>query len=158
MTTNAAFSVARAAGKIPTDRPFGKDMANNAFISAFLATTPHEDLYLYAGTAGTAEKYREVLATLTQRKFKTHFLSLNEVSRLAEPGCLMHLDPHLGRDAWDRRRIGQRTYSIAALIHTMAGPFNLDAHMETVFGPVQSWDALVCTSRAVKRTMDGGRQ
>lgn len=154
MTTNAAFSVARAAGKIPTDRPFGKDMANNAFISAFLATTPHEDLYLYAGTAGTAEKYREVLATLTQRKFKTHFLSLNEVSRLAEPGCLMHLDPHLGRDAWDRRRIGQRTYSIAALIHTMAGPFNLDAHMETVFGPVQSWDALVCTSRAVKRTME----
>lgn len=36
----------------------------------------------------------------------------------------------------------------------MAGPFNLDAHMETVIGPVQSWDALVCTSRAVKKTME----
>ncbi|WP_374448888.1 glycosyltransferase family 4 protein [Stella sp.] len=154
MTTNAAFSVARAAGRVPTDRPFGKDMANNAFLSAYLATTRHEDLYLYAPTAGTAEKYREVLATLTTRRFKTHFLSLNELSRLGEPGCLMHLDPHLGRDAWDRRRIGQRSYSIAALIHTMAGPFNLDTHMETVFGPVQSWDALICTSRAVKRTVE----
>ncbi|BBK29795.1 glycosyl transferase family 1 [Stella humosa] len=154
MTTNAAISVARAAGKIPTDRPFGKDMANNAFISAFLATTPHEDLYLYASTAGTAEKYKEILGTLTTRKFKTHFLSHNELARLGEPGCIMHLDPHLARDAWDRRRIGQRSYSIAGLIHTMAGPFNLDAHMETVIGPVQSWDALVCTSRAVKKTME----
>ncbi len=154
MTTNAAFSVARAAGKIPTDRPFGKDMANNAFISAFLATTTHEDLYLYAPTAGVAEKYKEVLANVTDRKFRTHFLSLNEIQRLSEPGCLMHLDPHLARDAWDRRRIGQRSYSIASLIHTMAGPFNLDAHMETVFGPVQSWDALVCTSRAVKKTVE----
>lgn len=93
MTTNAAISVARAAGKIPTDRPFGKDMANNAFISAFLATTPHEDLYLYASTAGTAEKYKEILGTLTTRKFKTHFLSHNELARLGEPGCIMHLDP-----------------------------------------------------------------
>ena len=154
MTTNAAFSVARAAGKIPTDRPFGKDMANNAFLSAYLATTQHEDLYLYAPTSGTAEKYREVLGSLTDRKFKAHYLSLNEIQRLGEPGCLMHLDPHLGRDAWDRRRIGQRSYSIAALIHTMAGPFNLDSHMETLLGPVQSWDALVCTSRAVKRTVE----
>ncbi|BBK40562.1 hypothetical protein STVA_05820 [Allostella vacuolata] len=154
MTTNAAFSVARAAGKIPTDRPFGKDMANNAFLTAYLATTPHEDLFLYAPVAGAAEKYREVLASLTQRRFKTHFLGLDSQQRLSEPGCLMHLDPHLGRDAWDRRRIGQRSYSIAALIHTMAGPFNLDSHMETVFGPVQSWDALVCTSRAVRKTVE----
>ena len=154
MTTNAAFSVARAAGKIPTDRPFGKDMANNAFLSAYLSTTIHEDLYLYAPTAGVAEKYKDLLGNLTDRKFRTHFLSLNELPRLSEPGCLMHLDPHLGRDAWDRRRIGQRSYSIAALIHTMAGPFNLDTHMETVLGPVQSWDALVCTSRAVKKTVE----
>ncbi|MCC7272571.1 MAG: glycosyltransferase family 4 protein [Alphaproteobacteria bacterium] len=154
MTTNAAFSVARAAGKVPTDRPFGKDMANNAFLSAFLATTVHDDVFFYAATGGAAEKYREIVPTLTDRTFRTHFLSQNDISRLAEPGCLMHLDPHLGRDAWDRRRVGQRSFSIVALIHTMAGPFNLDAHMETLLGPVQSWDALVCTSRAVKRTVE----
>ena len=56
MTTNAAFSVARAAGKVPTDRPFGKDMANNAFLSAFLATTVHDDVFFYAATGG-AEIY-----------------------------------------------------------------------------------------------------
>lgn len=154
MTTNAAFSVARAAGKIPTDRPFGKDMANNAFLSAFLATTTHEDVYLYAPAAGVTEKYRPVLASLTDRKLRPHLLSMNEIARLAEPGCLMHLDPHMGRDAWDRRRVEQRAYSIVGLIHTTAGPFNLDPHMDTLFGPVQSWDALVCTSRAVKRTME----
>ncbi|MGE0716063.1 MAG: glycosyltransferase family 4 protein [Alphaproteobacteria bacterium] len=152
--TNAAFSVARAAGKIPTDRPFGKDMANNAFLTAFLATTVHEDVFFYAPANGVAAKYADIAGSLTDRMFNFHYLSQNEMQRLGEPGCLMHLDPHLGRDAWDRRRIGQRSYSIAALIHTMAGPFNLDAHMETLLAPVQSWDALICTSRAVKRTVE----
>ncbi|MGE0723411.1 MAG: hypothetical protein AB7O45_03500 [Alphaproteobacteria bacterium] len=154
MSRNAAISVARATGQIPAARPFGKDMANHSFLRAFLASQTDQDVYFYAPPTGVSARYKDVLPRLTDRLFSPHYLSLNDVQRLSEPGCLMHLDPHMGRDAWDRRRIGQRSYSICSLIHTMAGPHNLEAYLETIVAPVQTWDALVCTSRAVRRTLE----
>jgi glycosyltransferase involved in cell wall biosynthesis len=154
MTRNAAISVARASGQIPQARPFGKDMANHSFLRAFLASQEDPNVYFYAPPTGTAARYETILPSLTDRILNPQYLSLNEIQRLAEPGCLMHLDPHMARDAWDRRRIGQRSFSICSLIHTLAGPHNLDAYLEAVVSPVQTWDALVCTSRAVRRSLE----
>jgi len=154
MSAGAAFSVARSAGRIPTERPFGKDMANNAFLRAYIESSEDGQLYLFASPPGVAKGYEEILPAITDRVVQAHYLSATDVERLREPGCLMHLDPHLAVDMWMRRTYDQRAFSMVGLIHTMAGPYNLDPHFALMTAPLQEWDALICTSVAVRRTVE----
>ena len=71
--------------------------------------------------------------------------------RLAETGCLMVPGPELAGFTWRRRRIGAaNAFSIVGITHTIASASAMDSIAETLVAPVQPWDALVCTSSAVR--------
>jgi len=72
---------------------------------------------------------------------------------LAEVGCLYLPDPQLGRFAWLRRQGDQRAYSLCGVTHTTATAASMDAVADLLTAPVQPWDALICTSRAVLATV-----
>ena len=69
-------------------------------------------------------------------------------------GTLLRGRPDLAELAWTRRRLASdRAYSLVGLIHTIAP---LAARQEigaAVLAPVQDWDALICTSPAVRDAM-----
>ena len=72
---------------------------------------------------------------------------------LGRVGCLYRPDPLLGRDAFLRRRFGQRTYSLTGVTHTISSANAMDGLTGLVTAPMQPWDAVICTSHAVKTAL-----
>ncbi len=70
---------------------------------------------------------------------------------LKEPGTLYVPDPSLARQAWARRRsAAQRDWSLCGVTHTIATQAAVGMIQDLFEAPLQRWDALVCTSRAVQ--------
>jgi starch synthase len=75
-------------------------------------------------------------------------------------GALYLPGPGLEEYAWWRRRMGsQRAFSLCGITHTTATGRVMDALCRSVVAPVQPWDAIICTSKAVRgmvqRQIDG---
>jgi glycosyltransferase involved in cell wall biosynthesis len=70
---------------------------------------------------------------------------------LRKPGALFVPGPGLAGEAWIRRRLGpQRGYSLIGITHTTASAGAMDSLAEVFSAPVQPWDAVICTSNAVR--------
>lgn len=85
-------------------------------------------------------------------------VGLGDLAAVSRVGTLFNPDPSLGVYARRRRHIGQRRYSICGITHTISSHGPIDMIADYLTEPVQSWDALICTSTsvrsAVERTLD----
>jgi glycosyltransferase involved in cell wall biosynthesis len=72
----------------------------------------------------------------------------------AQVGAVHLAGPGLAEAAWVRRGLGQRAFSITGVTHTVASARAMDSITELLAGPVQSWDALICTSRSVRAMVE----
>ncbi len=62
--------------------------------------------------------------------------------------------PNLEGLARQRLRFGVSCYSITGVTHTTASHGAMEAITQLLTAPVMPWDALICTSEAVKKTVD----
>ena len=76
----------------------------------------------------------------------------------AEPlesvGTLHLAGPDLARAAWLRRERDQRAYSLTGITHTTATAGVMESITGMLAAPVQSWDALICTSHSVRAMVE----
>jgi glycosyltransferase involved in cell wall biosynthesis len=80
----------------------------------------------------------------------TGWISTGEIERVAPLGTLLLPGPGLGEYGWMRRRIGAAAFSLCGVTHTTATPRALDALTDLLVAPVESWDAVICTSSSVQ--------
>ena len=66
------------------------------------------------------------------------------------PGTVLLPGPALGSHAWVRRRAGQRTYALCGITHTVSTRRIMDGLFHMLSAPVEDWDAIICTSQAVR--------
>lgn len=83
------------------------------------------------------------------------WMAVKEPRELQKAGCLYVPDPILDGFAWRRRALGNRAYSLCGVNHTIASERVIDGMAAMLTAPLQPWDALICTSRAVKTTLLG---
>ena len=70
---------------------------------------------------------------------------------VSEAGTLFLPGPGLGSYSFWRRRLGnQRAFSLCGVTHTTSTDRVMDALSNGLTAPVQPWDAIICTSRAVQ--------
>jgi glycosyltransferase involved in cell wall biosynthesis len=78
-------------------------------------------------------------------------VSVTDFDRIAAIGTLMLPGPGLSSFAWMRRSLGRRAYSLCGITHTTATPVVLDAIASWPIAPLYPWDAVICTSAAVRQ-------
>lgn len=74
----------------------------------------------------------------------------SDPSEVEQCGTLFLGDPTLAEYAWRRAPYGARSWSLCGLTHTISTHVAMDALLAMAAAPVEPWDALVCTSSAVK--------
>jgi hypothetical protein len=80
-------------------------------------------------------------------------LVLNQV-RARDAGAVLRGGPKIDELAWVRRSIvGETAYSLMGLIHTIAPPAMRQEIAMASIGPVQPWDAVICTSPSIQSAM-----
>jgi glycosyltransferase involved in cell wall biosynthesis len=74
--------------------------------------------------------------------------------QLREPGVAYIPTPNLPKQSWWRLPNGGTAYALCGVTHTTASHDIMDAISDMQLAPVEPWDALICTSRAVRAATD----
>lgn len=82
-------------------------------------------------------------------------VSVADHARLGTIGTLMGADPMLTSYATRRATAGHRAYSLCGITHTISSKGVQTGLAAYLTAPLQPWDALICTSRAVRDTVRG---
>ncbi len=138
----------------------GRQMAGEEFLKGFFRHAEIDQFFACVTDpkhAAILEKLAAGAGPWLSEKPRTVF-SLPDIQKAALPGTLHVPDPNLGRFAWLRRRGNQRDFSLTGVTHTLSSHAALDAIADLMASPVQSWDAVICTSEtarlAVERMLD----
>lgn len=135
-----------------TSRPklMGRHAAGEGFLTGMLRHSGFDRLVALTRSAGDAEAFRRHVAALGGRA-PAETIDDSEYHRLSETGCLMLPGPGLAPFAWRRRRVAEaNAFSLVGITHTIASAGAMDSIAEQLAAPVQPWDAVICTSNAVR--------
>jgi glycosyltransferase involved in cell wall biosynthesis len=132
-------------------RLMGRHAAGEGFLRA-AAQSGADRLHCHADSAASAGHFSEQLAKHGFRG-QSGWVPLDRPAGIGEDGCLFLPGPNLGDSAWQRAPVGERTYSLCGITHTTASHLAMSSITDLLVAPVRSWDALICTSLAVRDTV-----
>lgn len=134
----------------------GRHMAGVTFLKAFLPRwqqrTP-APLPISVDNRQHADAFLRSAAAMGCRP-EADVILRGQRSRLAQVGTLHLPGPGLGEEAWRRSFHGAASWSLTGLTHTTASARVMEAIADFLTAPVQPWDALICTSTAVKEQVE----
>ena len=135
-----------------TSRPklMGRQAAGEGFLGGMVRHAGFDRLVALTRNEADAAAFARQVAAFDPA-LPTEVILDRQFHRLAEIGSLLLPGPGLGTHAWRRRRLdAARGFSLIGLTHTTASAGAMDSILDALVAPVQEWDAIVCTSRAVQ--------
>jgi glycosyltransferase involved in cell wall biosynthesis len=135
-----------------TSRPrlMGRHAAGEGFLGALVRHAGFDRMVALTGSEADATAFRRQLAALDPAR-AAETIPLDQYHRLAGIGCLLLPGPGLGEYAWRRRRVAPGvSFSLVGVTHTIASAGAMASIAVSLVAPVQPWDAIVCTSSAVR--------
>ncbi|MBD2199652.1 MULTISPECIES: glycosyltransferase family 4 protein [Calothrix] len=136
------------------NRLLGRQAAGEGFLKALVQHGTADFLYCYTSSQGEFMEFCDRIKPWMKRRRQVTWLPSNNHQVLAQAGTIYHPDPILSSLAWARRFDNQRGYSICGVTHTIASMGVMDGIGDALIAPVQPWDAIICTSMAVKNAVD----
>lgn len=131
----------------------GRHAAGESFFRGFLAYTQGTEFWIQVQDP----KHVQVFAAAAQaagHSETVHVVDKNCLPALSRPGVIYYPGPGIGEHAWHRalagRTAGHGAWSLCGITHTTSSARIMDAIAELLTAPVQPWDAVICTSHAVK--------
>jgi glycosyltransferase involved in cell wall biosynthesis len=145
-----------AAEGYDTSRPklMGRHAAGEGFLKGFGRHAGVDRFWALVPTEADGHHFTEAMRQITPG-VPVSVATYARLDALKEPGSLFLPGPGVADHAWMRRaKCDQRDFSISGITHTTASFGAMDSIMGLVTGPVQRWDALICSSVAVRKTVD----
>jgi alpha-maltose-1-phosphate synthase len=130
----------------------GRQMAGNAFLRAAAEALEGETLYAYTPHRRSVDAFGKLVADFDPRA-RIAWVRPDQSDLLEQIGTLYLPGPGLSDTARLRLRAGLSAYSLVGVTHTTASHLAMDAITRLMVAPVMPWDALICTSTAVARTV-----
>jgi len=152
MPARAALQYSHDAFDTRAGEMMGRRMAGETFLKAWIAHAGADPVTAWVHSRADANAFE----TQTRELGLTGPIAIASRENLAplyDAGTLWLADPAIGRHAWERRWFKQDAWSIVGITHTISTGAALDHLANLLIAPVQPWDALICTSRAVKKTV-----
>ncbi|MFI3157838.1 MAG: glycosyltransferase family 4 protein [Methylococcaceae bacterium] len=127
----------------------GRNAAGESFLRGFLTHSSANEFWAQVQDLEHAKIFAQaVLAAGRSEPVKA--VDKNRLAALAESGMVYFPGPGIGEQAWHRAAHGHGAWSLCGLTHTTSSIGSMDALAELLIAPVQPWDAVICTSTAVK--------
>jgi alpha-maltose-1-phosphate synthase len=131
----------------------GLQVANRGFLQGLIRYGGMTTLYGYMPQQAFGTRF-EQLARDLGAAMPVRIIEPHRLDQLAEVGNLAICDPNLARFAKQRSFASHRDYALTGLTHSLTGGNPMTMVADIVTAPVQSWDALVCTSRVATAIVD----
>ena len=138
-----------------TDGPklMGRNAAGESFLRGFFAYSQPNLLWAYTQNDTQAQLFIDKARSFNRNE-AVELIGKGNLSQLSSPGVLYYPGPDIARQAWERAAFGHAAWSLCGITHTTSSASAMDAITELITAPIQPWDALICTSLAVKRNVE----
>jgi glycosyltransferase involved in cell wall biosynthesis len=152
MPALAAIQYAQDAFDTRVGEMMGRRMASENFLRAWATFSGADPLTAWVHTRPDAEAFQSQVRALGVAG-PIAIAGVENWKPLLDAGTLWLADPAIQRHAWERRWTNQNAWSIVGITHTIASDRAIDHIVNLLTSPVQPWDALICTSQAVKKAV-----
>lgn len=130
----------------------GRNAAGEAFLRGFIKYSSQEQFVLAVESAEADLVFKEA-----QRRYGVNkplkLISPTNYGAHAKSGELYFPSPGIGQLAYKRAAFGHRSWSLSGITHTTSSAGAMDSLAELITAPVMEWDAVICTSTAVKNNV-----
>ena len=127
----------------------GRNAAGESFLRGFFTHSQSGEFWAQVQHHSHATHFMETAKSFSRTE-PVHAIDKNTLQDLAKPGVVYYPGPGIGEHAWQRAAFGHGAWSLCGITHTTSSAGAMDAITDLITAPVQSWDALICTSQAVK--------
>ncbi|TAJ72192.1 MAG: glycosyltransferase [Phenylobacterium sp.] len=151
---NAAICFHPDAFDASQTRLLGRHSAGESFLRGFLR---HADVerFDFWNLSGKPTAELDVLVERIEPPGKpVRWIPRLGRNALGDPGVLHLPDPKLPHEAWARLPLGARRYAICGVTHTTATDRVMRHLADFLIAPLDDYDALICTSTAVRAAVD----
>jgi alpha-maltose-1-phosphate synthase len=128
----------------------GLRVANRSFLQGLIRHGGLNTLHGYAPQQASVDTAFEQFARDLGATVPICTIEGHRLDQLAEVGGLLLLDPNLGDFARHRSFLGSHAYTLTGVTHAPI----ISMMADLAVAPIQPWDALVCTSRAVAAALE----
>ncbi|MBL6929072.1 MAG: glycosyltransferase [Rhodospirillales bacterium] len=135
------------------DKLMGRHAAGEGFLTGYVRYSDAPAFYAHCADKAHFADFSARVAALDPSKRPCRWINFGNVENIGKIGCLSLPTPSLAGAAWRRRANDTRAYSICGVNHTIASEAVMDGLGELLTSPVQPWDAVICTSHAVRATV-----
>ena len=152
--TNAAIFFHPDGYATDRERLMGRHSAGESFLRGYIRHADLDRLHLWKAKNQGHEAFEALLNAIEPPTRPVRWIAMQDRMGLDDPGCVFIPSPTIAEEAWRRRRYGRDRYSVCGLTHTTATHRAIDALADLVISPLESWDGLICTSDAVRRSVE----
>ncbi len=131
----------------------GRNAAGESFLRGFFAHSQATEFWAQVDKPEHAQVFAQA-AHAAGRSEPVRAVDKTSLAALAQAGVVYFPGPGIGVHAWQRVLAGGATghgaWSLCGITHTTSSVGAMDAIASLLTAPVQPWDAVICTSSAVK--------
>lgn len=140
-------------------RLMGRQAAGAGFLAGYARYGRTDPIHCFSASDELARHFADRVGSAVSsikplHKRNVRWIPHDRPDLLAEAGCLYYPSPVIAALAWQRRHVDQHAYSLCGVTHTTASDTVMESFGTFATAPLQSWDAVICTSKAVRRTVD----
>jgi len=131
----------------------GRRAAGQSFLRGYLDHMPGDQLRAVTQTKQAADEFNTVARKLGEsREICVH--SLRGGRDFSEAGTIFFPGPGYLDAAWQREAFGASKCSLVGITHTMSTRRVIEGVNRLMSEPVRPWDAIICTSNAVRSVLE----
>lgn len=155
---SAYLETLKRPANVPAGMPaglMGRQVAGKEFLHAYLGCGTWDELFAVVPNQASGQSLLQTCKAHPSSRGRQRRLRLLSVEDLCSrqqelPASILHFPcPPMTQYAWARQSHGARTFALCGVTHTLASAHALQALCELVTAPYESFDRLICTSRAV---------
>ena len=145
----SAIYYSKDAFRINKNKALGRQVAGNDFLEAYCKYTNYSNFWVYARTRDEANDFAK-FSIDNGIKRNIRFINFENTLALKEPGLLFFPGPDVAELSRNRSFFASNAWSICGVTHTTSSKRIMKSIESIVTSPLESWDALICTSKSVK--------
>ena len=154
MDTTAAVLYSKEGYDTGGQKLLGRHSAGEGFLKSLVQHGTADSLYCCVDSETTFKEFCSHIQPWLQQPRKVRWIPSERPDLLSQPGTIYRPDPCLADLVWARRFVDQRAYSVCGVTHTIGTKYVMESIGDLITAPMQPWDALICTSTAVKTAVE----
>lgn len=127
----------------------GRRSAGQSFLKGFLAHVPGDHVAGVTETPAAAKIFEETVKEMGERR-DVRVQTLRGQAGFSDAGTIFFPGPGYLSAAWRRQRFNPAACSLVGITHTVSTRRVIEGMHNLIAEPVEPWDAIICTSRAVQ--------